>query len=102
MKEGSCDESFGIHVAKLAGMPGSVVARAREILENLQRDSLLGNIRSKFSEEETKEKQMDFFERGFKDHPVMDKIKALDVENLTPIEALKRLAELKKEVTGGE
>ncbi len=97
-KEGSCDESFGIHVAKLAGMPGSVVDRAREILDNLQRDSLLGNIRSRFSEEMSAEKQLDFFETPYRGHAVLDKIRKIDVDNLTPVEALKRLEELRKEV----
>ena len=101
-KEGSCDESFGIHVAKLAGMPGSIVERAREILDNLQRDSLLGNIRSRFSEEMPKEKQLDFFETPCRDHPALDKIRKIDVDNLTPVEALKKLEELKKEVMGDE
>jgi len=96
--DGSCDESFGIHVAKLAGMPGEVVKRARSILDNLQKESLLGNIRSRFSNETTGgDKQLDFFESAAVDHPVMKKIREIDVDHLTPIEALKRLAQLKEE-----
>jgi len=96
--DGSCDESFGIHVAKLAGMPGEVVKRARSILDNLQKESLLGNIRSRFSNETTEgDKQLDFFESAAVDHPVMKKIREIDVDHLTPIEALKRLAQLKEE-----
>ena len=98
--EGSCDESFGIHVAKLAGMPKEVVKRSREILNNLQKDSLLGNIRSRFSEEDSvkKEKQFDFFEGTQKDHPLLNKIKELDVNKLTPLEALERISEFKNEL----
>ena len=97
--EGSCDESFGIHVAKLAGMPGEVIKRSKEILDNLQRDSLMGNIRSKFSEDKEKnEKQLDFFEVCSKDHPLLEKIKNLDIDAMTPLEALRKLAELKKEI----
>ena len=98
--EGSCDESFGIHVAKLAGMPGGVVARAHEILNNLQKDSFLGNIRSRFSEEKDKDgRQFDFFKSAPKEHPIVGKIKELDIDRLAPLEALKKLADLKKEVT---
>ncbi len=95
--EGSCDESFGIHVAKLAGLPQVVVDRARDILENLQKDSLRGNIRSRFSEKEIPEKQFNFFEGGYADHPVMEELKRLDVDRLTPLEALKKLSEMKED-----
>ncbi len=98
VEEGSCDESFGIHVAKLAGMSAEVVTRARDILDNLQKDSFLGNIRSRFSEEkELPEKQLDMFDGTFKEHPVVDKLKKLNVDNITPIDALKKLAELKED-----
>lgn len=98
VKEGSCDESFGIHVAKLAGMPGEVVKRSKEILNNLQKDSLLGNMRSRFSEKKGQtKKQFDFFENAVIDNPAIDKIKKLDVNKLTPLEALEKLAELQKE-----
>ena len=97
--EGSCDESFGIHVAKLAGMPNSVVERAKEILANLQKDSFTGNIRSRFAEEKAADgKQLDFFGGLNMDHPAIGKIKDMDPENMTPMEALKKLEELKKDV----
>ncbi|MFH1552754.1 MAG: DNA mismatch repair protein MutS [Candidatus Omnitrophota bacterium] len=100
VKEGSCDESFGIHVAKMAGMPSGVIARAREILDNLQKDSFLGNIRSRFSEKKNAEdKQFDFFKNATREHPIIKKIKKMDVDRLTPLEALKKIAELKREVS---
>ncbi|MBU0683586.1 MAG: DNA mismatch repair protein MutS, partial [Candidatus Omnitrophica bacterium] len=101
IKEGSSDESFGIHVAKLAGMPQFVVKRAREILNNLQKDSFMGNIRLRFSEKEShleKVSQLDFFETSKNDHPVLKKILDIDVNSLTPLDALKKIAELKTEL----
>ncbi len=101
VEEGSCDESFGIHVAKLAGMPRDVVERAREILDNLQKDSFSGNVRTRFAEEKDAEnKQFDFFEGGYADHPVVEILKNMDTNNLTPMEALKKLAELKDKLNG--
>ena len=99
VKEGSCDESFGIHVAKLAGMPKEVVRRAKNILENLQKDSLLGNIKTKFIEKkDSNEKQLDFFSGDKRDHPVINKIKDMNIDNISPIEALNLLNKLKNEV----
>ncbi|MBU1784677.1 MAG: DNA mismatch repair protein MutS, partial [Candidatus Omnitrophica bacterium] len=95
--EGSCDESFGIHVAKLAGMPLAVVRRSREILNNLQKDSLLGNMRNRFSHDNfLREKQLDLFEQKAGD-AVIRKIREMDIDNLTPFEALSVIVELKKE-----
>jgi len=99
VKEGSCDESFGIHVAKLAGMPAEVVGRARDILENLHRDSLTGNIRSRFADKnKNREKQLDLFDGARRDHPVIEKIKKVDFNQLTPLEALEKVAEWRKEI----
>lgn len=89
--QGSCDDSFGIHVAKLAGMPQEVIKRAREILNNLQKDSLLGNTRSRFSKERTP----DLFEETHNEHPLIKRINELDPDTLTPLEALKKITEFK-------
>ncbi len=98
VKEGNCNESFGISVAKLAGMPAGVVKRAREILANLQKDSFMGNVRSRFSENEAPGgKQFDLSEDPLSEHPLIEKIKAVDTDRLTPLEALSMLAELKEE-----
>jgi len=95
--EGSCDESFGIHVAKLAGMPTPVVSRAREILNNLQKESVAGNIKSKFSDcsKRTNEKELDLFSRSPDEDKVLREIREMDLDNLTPLEALKKLESLK-------
>ncbi|MCK4851868.1 MAG: DNA mismatch repair protein MutS [Candidatus Omnitrophica bacterium] len=99
--EGNCDESFGVHVAKLAGMPDGVVSRAREILNNLQKDSLLGNICGRFSlKSAAPERQLNFFETGAGEDPVIGKLRELDLNSLTPIDALKKMEEFKKEIDG--
>jgi len=96
---GGSEHSFGIHVAKMAGMPKSVVNRAEKILEELEQTR-----RKKDLDEEVKEiaknregMQLSFFQL---DDPVLkqirDEIKHLDINNLTPVEALNKLNEIKK------
>ena len=103
VSEGSCDESFGIHVAKLAGMPKDVVNRSREILGNLHKDSFLGSMRARFSEEEKEGgKQLDFFDATTQKHPIIKNIQDLNIDELTPLKALEILANYKKEVENGE
>jgi DNA mismatch repair protein MutS len=100
--KGGSEHSFGIHVAKLAGMPNSVVSRANEILkemENTNRNSTpakevkhLGKHREGY--------QLSFFQL---EDPVLkqirDEIKNLDINNLTPLDALNKLSDIKK-ITG--
>ena len=100
VKEGSCDESFGIHVAKLAGMPLAVVERAHDILGNLHEDSFQGNIKTRFSKKENfNREQLDFFSMKKEDSMLEKKIKEIDVNMITPIEALKLLAQIKEQVS---
>ncbi|MBF0252989.1 MAG: DNA mismatch repair protein MutS [Candidatus Omnitrophica bacterium] len=101
---GSCDESFGVHVAKLAGMPKEVVSRARNILSNLQKESIRGRIKHKFEpdslskvESKKTEKQLDLFSIDSELYDIIDKIKNIDINNLTPIQALEKLLELKEQ-----
>ncbi len=100
---GSSEHSFGIHVAKLAGLPNKVVNRANEILEQLE----VGNSKSPISDgsKPVKKKpeavQLSLFQL---DDPILeavrDEINHLDINNLTPIEALNKLNEIKKIVGG--
>ncbi|ADQ46071.1 DNA mismatch repair protein MutS [Caldicellulosiruptor kronotskyensis 2002] len=95
---GGCDSSYGIHVARLAGIPEEVLKRAEEILKQLEEaDINRKNIR-KLRKEIKKEftEQIDFF--SYKKEEIIDKIEKLDILNITPIQALNILSELKHEI----
>ncbi len=95
---GGCDSSYGIHVARLAGIPEEVLKRAEEILKQLEEaDINRKNIR-KLRKEIKKEftEQIDFF--SYKKEEIIDKIEKLDILNVTPIQALNILSELKHEI----
>lgn len=113
---GGTEHSFGIHVARMAGMPQSVVARAESILKNLEqvygnneivpsgdlkhRSKKRHNIKEEVIEAAGSNIQLSMFQL---DDPVLvqirDQIKGLDIDSLTPIEALNKLNEIKK-ITG--
>jgi DNA mismatch repair protein MutS len=96
---GGSEHSFGIHVAKLAGMPQSVVKRAGEILKELEKTHRKEELIEKVDQLATHREgyQLSFFQL---DDPVLkqirDEIKKVDINNLTPIEALNKLNEIKK------
>lgn len=103
---GGSEHSFGIHVAKMAGMPKSIVDRANEILKRLESANRQEGIQEKptkkIAETTTQGNyQLSFFQL---DDPVLsqvrDEIQNLDVNNLTPIEALNKLNEIKRIITG--
>ena len=100
---GGSEHSFGIHVAKLAGMPKSVVARANEILAQLETDNRQSVVAGKSLEGAPVREgmQLSFFQL---DDPVLtqirDEIKNTDIDRLTPIEALNKLNEIKRIITG--
>ena len=108
---GGSEHSFGIHVAKMAGMPKSIVKRADEILKVLesekhQEEGIMQSSAQNGRKNDTKSKadggyQLSFFQL---DDPVLsqirDEIQHLDVNNLTPIEALNKLNEIKKIING--
>jgi DNA mismatch repair protein MutS len=99
LERGGSEHSFGIHVAKMAGMPPSVVKRANQILEQLEAGSTeKGRKRPTSTIRNQREgMQMSIFQL---DDPVLkdirDKIKDIDVNNLTPVEALNKLNDIKK------
>ncbi|MFC2033549.1 DNA mismatch repair protein MutS [Chloroflexota bacterium] len=93
---GGVDRSYGIHVAKLAGLPKSVVHRAREVLDELEGDGKTAKPVKKGRKEAVQ--QMPMF--GGKS-PVMEELQKLDLNALTPLEALNKLYELQKKAGEG-
>jgi len=116
LKEGPTNESFGIHVAKLAGLPKSVIDRAWEVLESLESENRTPSSASGPAAQVSDQNQLSFFQ-GFSEpptrtevrtvvetqyipHPLMpllDRIRELRVDELTPLQALNLLAEFQKE-----
>ncbi len=108
LERGGSEHSFGIHVAEIAGMPRSIVKRAKTVLKELEADN--ANVGSAVKKPDVSNvaqsregMQLSFFQL---DDPVLsqvrDEILNLDINNLTPVEALNKLNEIKKIVTGKE
>ena len=101
--EGGTDKSYGIQVARLAGVPKEVVARAKKILASLETGTFLGKVPE--SAPSTTEApavnapQLSFFGAG-EQHPILEELKGLDLNDLTPLQALNILGEWKKKIEG--
>ena len=88
---GATDDSYGVEVAKLAGLPNAVVARAGEILEELENEAGVVRVREVVREEDDQISMLDL-----RSQQVCDALSAISVETLTPIEAMNELYKLKK------
>ncbi|WP_317896539.1 DNA mismatch repair protein MutS [Aurantibacillus circumpalustris] len=110
LAEGGSEHSFGIHVARMAGMPNYVIERANVILKKLEKehefelegtDSLVINGTAKIPSKDKSELQLSFFQLN---DPILQQIKEdvleIDINTLTPVEALLKLSEIKKLVGG--
>ena len=105
LERGGSEHSFGIHVAEIAGMPKSIVKRAGVILRQLEADNsnvgTMGKPSAQTIEQSREGMQLSFFQL---DDPVLcqirDEILGLDINNLTPVEALNKLNDIKKIVKG--
>ena len=104
LERGGSEHSFGIHVAEISGMPKSIVKRANVILKQLESDNAqVGSVGKPTAEiaQSREGMQLSFFQL---DDPVLcqvrDEILGLDVNNLTPLEALNKLNDIKKIVSG--
>jgi len=96
---GGVDKSYGIHVAKLAGLPRSVVHRAQEVLEDLEEDSRRAAPKRKGQHQtpETVQQMLLFGQKS----AVEEELEKLEIDSLTPLEALTRLYELQKKAREG-
>lgn len=98
LKEGGSNHSFGIHVAKMAGMPSTVIERANEVLRRMESTHVAEEKRvAVTSAEDDGDFQLSFFQL---DDPILEQIRSeiqgLDIDNLTPVEALMKLHDIKK------
>jgi len=98
IEPGGSDRSFGIHVARLAGLPAAVLVRAQEILRNLESTEFDREGRPRLAHSETEDRtgarQLALF--SGRDDGVLDELRRLDPDRLTPLEALALLAELRR------
>ncbi|WP_298883019.1 DNA mismatch repair protein MutS [uncultured Polaribacter sp.] len=94
---GGSNHSFGIHVAKLAGMPNMVIHRANKILDQLEKNNKNAEVKDVLKQTQEEEMQLSFFQL---DDPLLENIKeeilATNIDTLTPIEALMKLNEIKR------
>src|SRR5205814_1346669 len=104
--EGGTDKSYGIQVARLAGVPKSVVERAKKILASLETGNPFTARKEKGNADSVPQpevpstegiNQLSFFGKGGT-HPVLEELKDMDVDDLTPRDALNLLAEWKKKI----
>ena len=97
--EGGSEHSFGIHVAKVAGMPQKIISKAEKILKNLELDKTQNSKKEISTIENEDHQQLSFFQL---DDPILSDIRNeiddLDVNSLTPVEALVLLNDIKKKL----
>lgn len=98
--DGAADKSYGIHVARLAGVPREVLERAKQILSRLEQDHLDEGGKSKLAKKRVSrpggDLQLTLF--GPAEHPLLDKLRQLDINGLTPLAALTQLKEWQDEL----
>ena len=95
LKKGGSEHSFGIHVAQMAGMPNPVVIRASEIMHHLEKDKINAQNRKKLEELPKSNFQLNLFEADPKFKEVQKLIDLMDINTISPVEALLKLNEIK-------
>lgn len=98
LKEGGSEHSFGIHVAQMAGMPNPVVLRAAEIMGHLEKDKAMKASKNSLKEMPKNNFQLSLFDMDPKFKEVEDMIAQIDINTISPIEALIKLNEIKKKL----
>jgi DNA mismatch repair protein MutS len=100
--DGTADRSYGIHVAERAGLPAPVIARAREVLAELERERTVEHLEAAGEERaarRAREKQSQLGLFGAAEPPVVAELRELDLDRLTPLEALQRLSDWKSRLS---
>ena len=94
---GGSNHSFGIHVAKLAGIPNMVIHRANKILKQLEKNNKNAEVKDVLKQSQHEDMQLSFFQL---DDPILENIReeilTINIDTLTPIEALMKLNEIKR------
>lgn len=98
LKEGGSEHSFGIHVAQMAGMPNPIVLRAAEIMTHLEKDKEMPNPTDKMKSIPKNNFQLSMFEIDPKFQEARDLLDQIDINTISPIEALLKLHEVKKKL----
>jgi len=96
LQQGGSEHSFGIHVAQMAGMPNPVVLRAAEIMKYLEKDKQLQQHKENIKDIPKNNYQLSLFELDPKFKEAKDLLEALDINTISPVEALLKLNEVKK------
>jgi DNA mismatch repair protein MutS len=98
LKEGGSEHSFGIHVAQMAGMPNPIVLRASEIMRHLEKDKEMTAPKENLKEMPKSNFQLSLFDMDPKLKAVREEIEKIDINTISPIEALIKLNEIKKKL----
>ncbi|MDR7128470.1 DNA mismatch repair protein MutS [Algoriphagus sp. 4150] len=98
LKPGGSEHSFGIHVAQMAGMPNPIVLRAAEIMSHLEKDKAVAEQRENVKSIPKNNYQLSMFEMDPKFQEAKDLIEGIDINSISPIEALLKLHEIKKKI----
>lgn len=98
LKEGGSEHSFGIHVAQMAGMPNPVVLRASEIMVHLEKDKEMNAPKDRIKDIPKRNYQLSLFDADPKFKEAQEMLSAIDINTISPIEALIKLNEIKKKL----
>lgn len=100
LQPGGSEHSFGIHVAQMAGMPNQIVIRANEILKHLEVDKLSEGEKEKLAELPSSQFQLNLFESDPRFEQVMKMLREVDINSISPVEALLKVNEMKEILKG--
>ena len=98
LKKGGSEHSFGIHVAQMAGMPNPIVLRASEIMSHLEKDKAVADQKNRVKSIPKNNYQLSMFELDPKFQEAKELIEGIDINAISPIEALLKLHEIKKKI----